>query len=160
MFEFYMPAGFLGTRADLLFDFIVVTLVAIIGILLYAIRQARMKRYRIHRALMLMTMFVLALVLVFFEIDLRMSGGYRVLFQQSKLSGTTAMTAAIYIHLVLAVSTVVVWVTHATMSLRKHPTLLPGSFSQTHRVMGGVVFYGFLSVVVTALVVYMIGFVL
>ena len=155
-----MPDGFLGTRADALFDTILFAEFVVAGVLFYAIRQAKMKRYRRHRAIMLTTLLVLGLVLVLFEINLRTSGGTRVIFQRSTYAGTPTLAASIYVHLLFAVSTVAAWVTLAVTSLIKHPRSLPGPFSRFHRTLGKVVVFGFVMVISTAAGVYALGFVL
>src|SRR5262245_26271913 len=139
MLGFDIPDGFLGTRADMLFDIIVVAQIAVTGALVYAIRQAKMKRYLRHRAVMLATLLVLALILVVFEVHLRASGGARGIFEQSRFADTTALTAAIYIHILFAVSTVVAWTTLAILSLVKYRRSLPGDFSRIHRIGGWIV---------------------
>jgi putative membrane protein len=160
VYGFKMPEGFLGTRADMLFDTIVFAELMVVAVLFYAIRQARMRRFGRHRAIMITTLLVLTVVLVLFEANLRAAGGTRVIFRQSSFAGTTAFTTLIYFHLLVAVSTVIAWVTLALTSLIKHPGSLPGPFSRTHRVLGKVVLFGFLTVATTALGVYTLGFVL
>jgi putative membrane protein len=156
---FQMPDGFLGTRANLVFDLIIIVEIVVIGVLLYSIGQARMKRYGRHKAIMLTTLLAVALVLVLFEVNLRASGGAGAVFRQSRFAGTRALTTAIYVHLLFAISTVAAWVTLVITSLVKHPTSLPGSFSPAHRPWGKVVLCGFLLVTASALVVYVLGFV-
>lgn len=159
MFRWHVPDGFLGTRADAFFDVTVIALFAIGAVLVYSIRLARAKRIRAHRAMMLTMLVALTLLLVLFETHLRTSGGPRILFRQSSLFGTATMVIIVYTHVFLAVATVGIWTVQGLLALVLYQRSLPGRFSQPHRVLGMLVCYGFLSVAVTALMVYIVGFV-
>lgn len=156
----YVPRGFLGTRADLLFDTITVLLVVIALVLAWSRSLARSGRYRRHRAVMVTLFVVLTLVLALFETDLRMSGGPRALFKASRFAGTSVMTRSLRLHVAVAITTFTAWLGLIVVSLRAFTRSLPGRLSRLHRIWGQGVFYGFLLVGATALELYIVGFVL
>ena len=155
-----VPHGFLGTRGDLLFDTIAVSLILIVVALLYAFRLARSGRYVRHRTVMTTLLASLAAVLVLFEMHLRTSGGPNVLFAESRFHGTALMHHSLRIHLTLAISTFSAWLVLGLVSLIRFRRSLPGRFGDTHRIWGRAVFFGFLSVAITGLELYVVGLVL
>jgi hypothetical protein len=155
-----LPGGFLGTRADCLFDTIAISLVGIAGTLAWSMSLARARQYKRHRSVMMRLLIGLTIVLIMFETDLRVSGGPKVLFRQSRFAHSHFLQYSLYFHLFVAVTTFAAWVGLLLVSLRRFPQPLPGTFSGVHRVWGKSVFYGFLLVAVTALEVYVLGFVM
>jgi hypothetical protein len=155
----YVPRGFLGTRADLLFDTIAVSLVLIAPILAWSQSLARSGAHRRHRAIMVTLFATLTLAIALFEVDLRMAGGARVLFKGSRFAGTSFMTGSLYSHVAVAITTFAAWLGLIVVSLRAFTRSLPGKLSSFHRIWGWGVIYGFLLVTATALEVYVVGFV-
>jgi hypothetical protein len=69
------PQGFLGTRADLLMDIVIVALVAVVPIVLYNWQLARRGQYARHKTLQISLALLLAAVVGLFEVNLRLQGG-------------------------------------------------------------------------------------
>ena len=129
--------GFLGTRGSLMLDVVVVAMAAILPILGWSIWQARVRhRYLLHKRVQLTLAAALVLTVTLFELDMRING-WRPRAEPSPYYGTPehpgAAIYAIYIHLVFAVSTVLVWAFVIWRSLRKFAIPpQPGPHSRQH----------------------------
>ena len=100
--------GFLGTRADLLLDSVLLVFVAVpIGVL-YAIRLAANGRYLTHRKLQLGLLMVMLAAVVVLELHIRF-GGVTAAIRQSSLDGTAVLVATFLVHLAIAVPSLVSW---------------------------------------------------
>jgi putative membrane protein len=133
-----MPPGFLGTDADILMDLVVCSLAIVLPLLGVSWRWVRAKHYLRHRNLMVGLGSTLAVVVGLFEIDVRLAGGAFGLAKNSGLAGTTLMIASIWIHLAIAASTALIWLTLIIVSLRRFPKppKPTENFSATHRFWG------------------------
>ena len=155
------PHGFLGSRADFLIDTLVVSLVIVLAALAYSLGRARKGRYRTHRALQLGIGLAVAVELLVFELDIRLRGGWSALTSGSSLAGTGILQLVLGVHLVFAISTLVLWVWLIPASLRRFPNHdLPGSFSARHRILGRLAAIDMALTCVTAVAVYIAFFIL
>jgi putative membrane protein len=155
------PQGFLGTRADLLMDIVIVALVAVVPIVLYNWQLARSGNYPRHKALQIALATLLALVVGLFEYNLRLQGGIFVATAASSYAGTTTLNFWIYLHTFFAITTIVIWVALIAMSLRRFPKPpAPNSFSGTHRLWGRIGMVWMLVTGLTSLPVYVYGYAL
>lgn len=154
-----LPQGFLGTRGDILMDLVVLSLIAIIPLLVYSFRLARQKRYAEHKRLQVVLASVLAVVVVLFEVDMQMAGGIFALTAASRFAGTALLNGSIYLHVLLAVGTTLLWIWLIALSLKRFPNPpAPGAFSRTHRRWGR---FGMILMLLTGLTgveVYILGF--
>ena len=156
-----LPQGFLGTRADILVDIVVVSLAVILPLLGLALWWVQRGEYRRHRNLMVTLGATLAIVVTLFEIDIRLAGGFFVLAAESSYAGTALLTASVYIHLVLAVSTALLWAVLIVTSLRRFPSPPePGEYSMSHKRLGRLGMVGMALTGVTGLELYLVGMVL
>ena len=134
-----LPAGFLGTRGDILMDIVVLSFLVILPVLLVSWRAARAADYRRHRAIQVSLALALAVVVALFEADLKLSGGIFVLTAPSSYAGTTLLNSLIYGHMLVAIGSALVWVPLVIVSLRKFPSPpAPNAFGPTHRLWGRV----------------------
>lgn len=155
------PGGFLGTRADLLMDIVIVALVAVVPIVLYNWRLARNGEYARHKAMQIALATLLALVVALFEYNLRLQGGIFVATAASSYAGTATLNAWIYLHTFFAITTVIVWIVLIVRSLRRFPKPpAPNDFSATHRAWGRIGMVWMLLTGITALPVYVYGYAL
>ncbi len=153
--------GFLGSRADGVIDLLMVSLVAVLVVLAYSLGRARSGAFRSHRALQLGIGLAVTLELVAFELDIRMRGGWTALVSGNALAGTGILKAVLAVHLVFAISTVVVWVWLISASLRRFSRHdLPGGFSRRHRLWGKLAAVDMTLTCVTAVAVYIVFFIL
>lgn len=156
-----LPQGFLGTRADLLMDLVIISLVLIVPALAVARSLARGGKYNAHKGLMLTLASALGVAVLLFEIDLRMSGGIFALTAGSAYAGSGFLNGSIYLHTALSVSTSVLWITLIGLSLWRFPKPpVPGDFSRVHRLLGRAAMLGMLLTAITGVELYIFGFAL
>lgn len=132
-----LPAGFLGTRADLLMDLVLLSFAVILPAISWSWLQARRQHYPIHKKTQLLLGAVLAVAVLLFEVDLKVSGGIFELTAESSYNDTTLLNSWIYGHTVVAILTTFIWIGLIFASLRKFPNPpAPNQFSKTHRFWG------------------------
>ena len=132
------PAGFLGTRADILVDLVMISFVLILPILILSWWLVRKKKdYSNHRRIQLYLGITLGIVVAIFEYDLSMSGGIFEMTKGSIYEGSALLNWTIYIHTGFAVAATILWAGLIIVSLLKfgRPPK-PGAFSGTHRLLG------------------------
>lgn len=156
-----LPPGFLGTRADVLLDLVIVSLVVVVPVLIYSWLKVRQKQYALHKGVQLTLLIVLAVAVGAFEANMRMLGGIFTATSASSYAGTGTLNFWIWFHTALAISTTLVWLVLAVVSTRRFPKPpQPNDFSGTHR------FWGRLGMIIMALTgltsipVYIYGFAL
>lgn len=155
------PHGFLGTRADLLMDIVIVALVAVVPIVLYNWHLARAGRYPRHKALQVGLATLLAVVVGVFEYNLRLQGGIFAATAASRYAGTATLNGWIYVHTFFAITTLLVWVVLIAVSLRRFPSPpAPNGFSATHRRWGRIGMVWMLLAGITSIPVYVYGYAL
>ena len=132
-----LPGGFLGTRADILMDLVLLSFLIILPTMSWSWNAARKRHYRKHKTTQLSLASLLFVAVLLFEVDMKLSGGIFELTSQSKYSGTTLLNAWIYGHTLVAILTSIIWVFLIIFSLRRFPNPPePGDFSKAHRVWG------------------------
>lgn len=155
------PPGFYGTRADILVDIVITSLVVIIPVILWSWKKVREKGYLHHRNIQLVLTGVLVLVLIVFETDLRYAGGIFAITQGSRYAGTPLLLASIYIHMTFSISTAVIWLGLIFSSMLKFPRPpAPNQFSRFHRFWGRLGMIDLILTGLTGLELYVVGLVL
>lgn len=153
--------GFLGSRADVLIDTLVVSLAVVLTVLWYSVGRARKGAYRTHRGLQVGIGIAVGIELLGFEVDIRLRGGWNALTAGSSLAGTGILKLVLAVHLVFAVTTVVLWGWLISASLLRFSNQdLPGSFSVRHRLWGRLATIDMVLTCVTATAVYIVFFIL
>lgn len=157
--DFMFQAGFLGTRAPLFMD-IVSVIVALLPFLIYgAISLAKKKNYRAHESVQKLLFVVSVIVVAFFEIGVRMEGGYKNLMEGSSVSHDYLLYVLIF-HIIISVITLILWVKTLLSAKRyKRQSTLPGLYSQAHRKDGQYTFIGIILTMLTGAWVYALLFV-
>lgn len=154
-----MPPGFLGTRADLLMDLVVVSLAAIVPTIGASWWLALRKRYPTHRTVQTTLFTVLLVVVSLFEADMRNQGGIFEMTAGSRFAGTTFLNGSIGFHTLLSISTSLLWLVLVPLSFYKFGLAAqPGPFSATHRVVGRIGMVLMLLTGITGVELYVIGF--
>lgn len=154
-----MPAGFLGTRGNLLMDTVVVAIVLTPFLFLWAVRLAKRGRYTQHRNFQTGLLGVLLVVVILFEVDVRLSGGTEGFLAGSPYLGTPLLKWLLRIHVVVAVATTLLWLAIAVQAWRARMDLNPLAFSAAHRRRGYWVFAGVIFTAVSGVWLYWLGFV-
>jgi putative membrane protein len=126
--------GFLGTRAPLILDVLCLAMLAVVVVLAWSVYQVKYKqRYSLHKWTQVTLGAVLLTVVILFEIDIRLHGWQERAAGQLGAQAPSAAVAALYVHLVFAVTTVLLWPTVIVLALRNFPSpLVPGPHSRIH----------------------------
>ena len=155
------PAGFLGTRADILIDIVTLSFIVILPVLVISWWLVRSKKdYSNHRRIQLYLGIALGVVVAIFEYDLSTSGGIFELTKGSQYEGTALLNWTIYIHTMFAVASSVIWAGLIIMSLIKFgKPPQPNAFSGKHRFWGRTGMVVMIMAGVTSPPLYYFGFV-
>ena len=125
--------GFLGSRASIGMDVVVVGLFALLPVLAVSIALVRQGRYRLHKALQIFIMTALLAAIVVFEVDIRLISDWRVRAAASPF-WPVGVGVSLGVHLIFAVSSLalLLWVfIEALLRFPRPP--VPDSHSPRHR---------------------------
>lgn len=114
--------GFLGTRATLTLDLLVTAMLIVLVVLGWSVYQVRYRRrYLLHKRTQITLGAVLLVVIILFEFDVRIHGWESR--AAGEIDGVASATVwyALYVHLVFAVTTVVLWPLVIFLALRNFP---------------------------------------
>lgn len=158
--------GYLGTRASLMMDTVVVALVAVLSILAVSVYLAKFRgRFPWHKRLQLGLGSVLLLTIVAFEIDTQFISPWRERAAESPYYNaehlwTSALGVCLLVHLCFSVPTTVLWGFVIVQALRKFPSpAAPSVYSQRHAFWGRLAAFGMLMTAVTGWLFYGLAFV-
>ncbi|MEM9352301.1 MAG: DUF420 domain-containing protein [Planctomycetota bacterium] len=125
--------GFLGTRASFMTDVVFLAMFAVLPVLWWSVLQARRGRYVLHRNVQVALGAVLAVAVGAFEVDVRVFGWEDRASGEIGGSASQAVWRALQVHLVFAISTVVLWPLVLIRALRKFPNPpMPAEHSRFH----------------------------
>lgn len=156
--------GFLGTRASFMLDFVVVAMFGILAILAWSVWLVKRRgAFRWHKRVQLTLAAVLGLTVLVFEADIRLNG-WQPRAVESPYFGSPqahgAVFTALYVHLVFAVTTVLLWTYVIVQALRKFPRdVAPNVYSHTHRRLGWFAVIDMTGTAVTGWIFYWLAFV-
>lgn len=152
--------GFLGSRASLGMDVVLVGLLATLPLLAWSIhRVTRRRDYAGHKRLQLAIVAALLAAIVVFEVDIRLLSDWKPRAAPSPYWPGGVLTA-LGIHLVFAVSTLVLWSWVVWEAWKRFPTPpVPGPHGPRHRVMARLAAIDLLLTAVTGTFFYWIAFV-
>ena len=163
-----MTDGFLGYKTSFMLDFVVTALVIIVPCLIYSIWLARFsKAWAGHRTLQMILGIVLLVAVGAFEVDLQMvhRGWQNIVAKQglepeALAAKVSAVRPWLWLHLVFAVTTPLLWIATITLALRRFPNPPhPGAHSRMHRVLGWASAVDITLTSVTGLLFYYLAFV-
>lgn len=147
-------------------DFVVVSLVLIVPVLLYSLYAVKVqRRYVLHRNLQLALGVVLLVAVGLFEIDLQwVQQGWSNVVAKRVTPLTTEqlgfVRTVLRIHLVFAISTPLLWVTTIVLALRRMPSPpQPCAHSRLHKTLGWLSTIDIVLTSVTGLIFYYFAFV-
>ena len=154
------PEGFLGTRASLMLDVVFLAMFVVILVLAWSIHQVRQGRFALHKRTQIILAVVLLAAVTAFEIEMRVYGW------QSRAAGSLdgapapAVWYALYVHLVFAISSAVLWPVVIVRALRQFPNPPePGQHSPSHRLWGRLAAADMVMTSVTGWIFYWLAFV-
>lgn len=133
--DYMFEAGFLGTKAPFFMDFVTL-LVALLPLLVYgAIILARKKMYKTHMIIQNIIFVVALVVVAYFEVGVRMGGGFDAFMEDSGVPYTYALIVLL-LHILIAVVMLFYWgltILNGNITYRKRQ--LPGYASRSHKIM-------------------------
>lgn len=140
-----MNDGFLPYPTSFMLDFVVCALVVLVPLLVYSLYVVRIqKNFRLHRTLQITLCAVLLVAVGAFEIDMQwIQGGWENVMKKQQLAPealaakTDAARRVLYIHLIFAISTPVLWIATLAYALRRFPKPpMPSEHSRLHKSLG------------------------
>ena len=152
--------GFLGTRASLGMDVVVVGLLATLPLLAWSIHLVRKRRDFVgHKRMQLAIAGALAAAIVVFEVDIRFLSDWKLRAAPSPY-WPAGVLATLGIHLVFAVSTLVLWVWVVWEAWTRFPVPpTPNAHSPRHRLWARMAAIDLLLTAVTGTAFYWLAFV-
>jgi putative membrane protein len=175
--------GFLGTRASIMLDIVLLAMFAVVPVMAWSIWLVRYRqRWALHKRIQLGLLLVLGIAVLLFEIDMRFISGWRERAMPSpyyesvstagpfwdavclKLLGMERVPGALFralaVHLVFAVSTTVLWVFTAVRAVKRFPKPpAPNEYSPWHRVWGRLAAADMTMTAITGWIFYWLAFV-
>lgn len=140
-------------------DVVLVGLLATLPVLAASIAAVRARRYAVHKTLQLAIAAALLVAIVVFEVDIRIFSDWKLRAAASPYWPAGVLTS-LGIHLVFAVSTLVLWVWVVWEALQRFPNPpLPGSHGPRHRRMARLAALDLLTTAVTGGAFYWLAFV-
>lgn len=153
MFE----TGFLGTRAPLILDIIAIALAFVLVLQGFSIYSVRKQRYRIHRATQLTVGITMGLLIVAFELQMRIYG-WRHLAEDSPFFDSF-LYPSLLLHLIFAIPTFILWVL-VIFGARKNFAVppKPSKYSRIHKRLGRFTVFATIGTIFSGWLFYWIAF--
>ncbi len=137
-----MGQGFLGYPSTLMLDVVVCALILVVPVLLFSIYLVKFRRqYLWHRRLQTGLGVALLITVCLFEIDMRLHGGWQEILKRRAVLLTDPqlqwVSRVLLVHLVFAVSTVILWAVTLTHGWKRIPNPpQPSVHSRVHKRLG------------------------
>lgn len=156
--------GFLGSRASLMLDVVVVAMLLVIPLLGLSIYFVRVRRnFALHRRINLLIGALLLLAIIAFEVDMRFMTDWKERAAPSpffELGAWNAVWLLLIVHLCFAIPTAVLWIFVIAHALRRFPTpVAPNTHSRTHMLWARLAAVGMAGTAGTGWVFYWLAFV-
>ena len=158
--------GILGTRATLMLDIVVLGMAVVVPALMTSVFLVRVKKqFKLHSQLQMGMALVLLVVLVLFELEMRLMG-WRDRAEASPFFRAGGdwndwVEYSLLIHLSFAIPTLFVWIYVVALAMRRFPKPpRPADHSASHRFWGWIAVYGMTLTAVTGWIFYVLAFVL
>ena len=149
--NYMFEAGFLGTRAPFFMDFVTLIVAFLPLLLTGSIALARAKKYKLHAYSQIFIFAFSVIVLIYFEMGVRVGGGFKSFMQGSTVSHNYAFIV-LMIHIVIAVISLIIWFI-TLLGVKKFLTL------GIHKKLGKISFIGIVLTALSSMWVYLILFV-
>ena len=126
--------GFLGTRAPLMIDVVCLAMFGVVLVLVWSVYQVKFRRrYELHKWTQVTLGITLLIVVILFEIDIRLHGWEERAANQIGGEPSSLVVRALYVHLIFAISTVILWpITICLAMLKFGDPPAPGAHSRIH----------------------------
>jgi putative membrane protein len=153
-----LPKGFFGARSDAFMDVAIVALTVLPVLMLIAFRAARRGHTRAHRNMQAATLALVLLIVVLFELDVRLSGG-KAAFLARNADRARVIEPVLRAHIAVASATFFAWLSLGVASWSRFGQTLPGPFSRWHRRLGLMTFAGACLLSLSGALIYALAFV-
>ncbi len=153
--------GFLGTRAPLMLDLLCLAMLGVVLVLAWSVFQVKYRRrYRLHKWTQVTLGVVLLVVVVLFEVDIRLHGWEVRAAGEAGGRPADVVWYALYVHLVFAVTSIVLWPITIFLALRHFPDPpAPGRHSRVHIPLARLAAADMVLTAITGWVFYWVAFV-
>jgi uncharacterized membrane protein YozB (DUF420 family) len=149
----------LGSRGSLGMDVVLVGLIALLPVLAWSIAAVRRGQYLLHKRLQLVIVGLLAAAIVFFEIDIRLLSDWRERARPS-VFWPAGVFWSLGIHLVFAISTLVLWVWVLWEAVSRFPNPpQPANHGPRHRFWARLAAMDLAATAITGFIFYWLAFV-
>ena len=151
--------GFLpGSRASIMLDLVFLAMFLVLPVMAWSIAQARQGKYLLHKRVQIALGLILLVAVTAFEVDMRFFTNWDARAADSPYY-SRGVYAALYIHLVFAVSTAFIWIGVIVAALRKFPSPpTPGPHSKAHRRWGWIAAWDMALTAITGWIFYYLAF--
>ncbi len=157
--NYMFEAGFLGTRAPFFMDMVTLIVVCLPLLVYAAILFAKSKRYKLHMLLQNVIFVFSVVVIAYFELGVRIGGGFKAFFVDSGVSHTYA-SVVLGTHILIATITLFYWVLiMIRVNYEFAKKLIPGRNSNAHKILAIKTFTGILFTSFSGIWVYLLLFV-
>lgn len=159
-----MAKGFLGYPSTLMLDVVVCALALVVPVLIYSIWLVKFRRnYLVHRNIQTALGVTLLITVCLFEVDMRLHGGWEQILKNRSVQLTadqlSRVRSVLMVHLVFAVSAVLLWAVTLFHGWRRIPRPpQPSPHSATHKTLGWLSTITLTLTSVTGLVFYYFAF--
>jgi len=130
--------GFLGNRASLMLDIVFLAMFIVVPLMGWSIFQVKYRRrYLLHKRVQITIGLVLLIAVTLFEIDIRVNGwreraAASPFYNEIRSAGL--VNWALWIHLIFAISSTVLWIFVIVQALRKFSSPpLPNEYGPRHK---------------------------
>jgi len=107
--NYMFEIGFLGTRAPFFMDLVTIIVALLPFLILSAISLARAKKYKLHETTQITLFIVSAIIFTYFEIGVRVGGGFKTFMEGSEVSHNYAFIILV-LHIIIATVTLFIWI--------------------------------------------------
>lgn len=152
--------GFLGTRASIMLDIVVLAMVLVLPVMGWSVWLVRSRRrYLLHKRVQLILAGVLLVAVLAFEVDMRFVSGWKDRAEPSRYWPAGVWTSLI-IHILFSASTAFVWIYVVVSALRNMPQPPgPSAYSPWHKAWAWIAAVDMTLTTVTGWIFYWVAFV-
>lgn len=156
----FFDPGFFGTRAPMYLDLVALYFVFLPFLLFVSIRFAIKGEIKKHLTSQLAVFIMTLVMIVVFEVGMRLAGGFKEYMKESPISYTYFITFLI-VHIIVAIATVNLWSYQIISSVKAYKKgTLTGETAQRHKKIAKFLLVGITVTLIQAASIYYFMFVL
>jgi putative membrane protein len=157
--EYMFEAGFLGTRAPLFMDIIVLVVGLLPFLISFSIWFSTKRMYKLHQFLQTVLFLATIIVLIYFKYGMHEAGGFDFFIKGSSINSSAAFYFLIF-HIIIASITLIMWFIMIRFSIAdRRRRGLPGLYSRDHKKSGKRLAFAILMTSITGVIVYWMLFI-